>query len=720
MLPALLKKYFLAIIVAAGVIPFLVITTISYFHVQNALLTAEGEFCSHLASELNKFMEHDSSLSLVKSQFRKFDNSHFSAAIYFRDGNLLIANEMFESVSIPKDIKSIQFLRSLISRKLQYEVVAKHKVSVGASMVGDELIIGIWSDPAVLSDKMSDYIAPLLKNAIPVIVIFWMGLGIFGYFVTKSAFRNTYPSTVETINIADHLPQKEDLKDQLRESEIRLLKILDLLPDIISIIDRDGNLLYNSPAAERIHGYKVSDMIGRSTVEYVHPEDRMVLGQAMYQAVASPGTVISAQYRYLNSDKTYTWMEAVGVDLSDNPAIGGILAISRDIDDRKKLEFELIDAKKTAEDINKMKSAFFSTVSHELKTPLMGILGFADLLFNNLEDSKLKHYAENIVNSASRLDKTTKLILNLVKLEAHKVEPSINDTDIVPLLEYNYQIFIRNAEQKHLQILFSPSHDLIIVPADERLFVEAVSNLISNAVKYTDSGSITISTEILNGKVLCRIKDTGIGISKDDLPLVFEEFRQVSEGFNRSFEGTGLGLTISKRYLDLMGFELNIESQVGKGTEFTIVMPLIRSGKLIRDIVSTHSEKAGGIPRILLVENDPINQEVTKSYIEEYVDLSVVSNGEEAIATCRMHQYDLILMDINLGKGIDGVQTANVIRLLTGFTDIPVIAITAFGSERDKEFLLNNGMNDYIAKPFTQEILLDSMSNLLRIKLKKL
>jgi len=240
-----------------------------------------------------------------------------------------------------------------------------------------------------------------------------------------------------------------------------------------------------------------------------------------------------------------------------------------------------------------------------------------------------------------------------------------------------------------------------------------LNNLVNNAVKYTEKGSVLIEVKrnVLTNEIMLRVKDTGIGIPKDKLDIIFEEFRQASEGLARNFEGTGLGLSITKKFVQLLGGKIFVESQVGIGSTFTVVLPYNPSTvsadkvkqtdeKVLREQILSRAPKER--KSLLIVENDRINAAVIEAYVKKDYDVEVVGSGEDAVKKASEKQYDAILMDINLGSGINGVEATQQIRKIKGYERTPIVAVTAFALKGDKEEFLSKGCTHYISKPFTQ------------------
>ena len=386
----------------------------------------------------------------------------------------------------------------------------------------------------------------------------------------------------------------------------------------------------------------------------------------------------------------------------------------------KKLEktnIELIAAKDKAEEMNRLKSNFYKNMSHELRTPLIGINGFADFLRQDIEDPELKFMAENIYSSGSRLSETVNLILDLSKLESEKMEFTHKQIDLVNQTEGLISLFKETAQKKGLYLKSSFSQPSIVINTDEQAFLSILNNLINNAIKFTNEGGVTIDISLKDNFVGIKVTDSGIGIAKEYHDIIFEEFRQVSEGFNRNFQGAGLGLNITKKLVDKLKGEIIVDSEPNKGSIFIVKLPVSSAGEKIKEEtviektpLTVFTEQKSVKPLALLVDDDPFVYPILKRYTGRQVDMESRPNGESAIKQCMHKQYDYIFMDINLGHGLDGKQTTQAIRKIKGYENIPIIAITAYAMAGDKEEFLAAGCSHYLSKPFKQKDVLNLLT----------
>jgi CheY-like chemotaxis protein len=249
------------------------------------------------------------------------------------------------------------------------------------------------------------------------------------------------------------------------------------------------------------------------------------------------------------------------------------------------------------------------------------------------------------------------------------------------------------------------------VMADDSMLADILGYLVDNAIKYTREGGVVIRTsyiqegETMRGRI--DVQDTGIGIPKEHFETIFKEFKQISEGYGRDFEGSGVGLTVARKMTEILGGQLRIESEVGKGSTFSVLL-LVPPGQMETDDTAkpetrhSNPEHRSRMPDVLIVEDNFINKAVIAEFLKTTCRIEHARDGETAVQMARQKKYDAILMDINLGKGPDGIQTTKAIRRLQGYEGVPIVAVTGYAHPGDKERLLTEGMNLYLPKPFDQ------------------
>lgn len=381
-------------------------------------------------------------------------------------------------------------------------------------------------------------------------------------------------------------------------------------------------------------------------------------------------------------------------------------------------ENELIAAKEKAEESDRLKSAFLTNMSHEIRTPMNGILGFTSLLQNpNLTGEKQQQYIEIIQNSGKRMLNTMNDLIEISSLETGQINVKLEPVDICHEIKLLCDEFQRDAEQKGLTLIHEKclpdNHSEIIT--DKTKLISIVNNLLQNALKYTDKGSIIIGCDKGEGYFSCFVKDTGIGIPRNRQQAIFNRFEQADIEDTRAFEGSGLGLAISKAYIEMLDGKIWVESKEGAGSTFYIQIPLNanepekpKSEKVKPEI---RHEQSRIKPKILIAEDDE-----TSLYHLSYVltnharEIIHARNGKQAVELCKQHpDIDLILLDIKMPV-LNGYDAARLIRDFNKKTAI--IAQTAYALSGDREKALAAGCNDYISKPINNKLLLEKIEKL--------
>lgn len=389
---------------------------------------------------------------------------------------------------------------------------------------------------------------------------------------------------------------------------------------------------------------------------------------------------------------------------------------------RRKTEGEIIQAKNKAEQSDRLKSAFLGQISHEMRTPLNSIIGFADMLLLELKENEMLEMVDFILSSGNRLLNTFNLIIDLSEIEANVMKAQLDILSINQSINSMLPVFLNRANEKKLELSFVEKHSELKIMADESLFEKIIYNLVDNALKYTNEGSIQIEVgfEDVGGRHMAMIglKDSGIGIQSDKLDDIFSNFRQASEGYNREFEGSGLGLSVTRGMVQLMDGEISVRSEFGKGSEFIVMFPLVStfsgSSQPVFDSLESIQNKQS-IPRILVVEDELIHQKYLEYILKGDYEVTFVENGVKGMELALENQFDLIILDINLGKDLNGIETLQQIRKIEGYEGIKAIAATANVMKGHKELFLSKGFNHYIPKPYTAEDMKQLVDGILKI-----
>jgi PAS domain S-box-containing protein len=417
-------------------------------------------------------------------------------------------------------------------------------------------------------------------------------------------------------------------------------------------------------------------------------------------------------FDYCQSERIWSESE-ISILQTTAANLGGVI-------ERELAKKELIEAKETAEEMSKLKSNFLANMSHELRTPLIAILGYTEILKTEVENHEWNEMISTIMQSGKRLLETLNLILDLSKVEADKVQINYSEINITEEVNDIVTMMAPVAQKKNLTLKSVIEKETVIAKLDKRLLHSIITNLVNNAIKYTHKGGIIIelSIAISGGKKYAMISviDTGIGIAKEDQETIFDEFRQVSEGYNRHFEGAGLGLTIARKFAEKMGGSISLQSEVGKGSTFTVVFPAEESASVDESKDHVLIEKnlptpVGKSKKVLVVDDDLATRKIVELFLRGEIEIESASNSKDATDLLSNDTYSLVLMDISLGKGVSGIELLNNLRTIPSYKNVPVIAVTAHAMVGDKEKFLESGFNDYLSKPFAKKDLVTKVRN---------
>lgn len=511
------------------------------------------------------------------------------------------------------------------------------------------------------------------------------------------------------LNIAFALDAIQIEEDRKRtEEKIRQLsQAVEQSPVTIVITNTNGEIEYANPKFIETTGYTIEEVVGKNPRFLKSGHTSSNEYNELWQTL-SVGKEWHGEFHNKRKDGSFFWESAtISPIINAQGESTHFIAIKEDITERKIAEQELINAKLRAEESDRLKLVFLANMSHEIRTPMNGILGFTELLKEpHLTGRKQKEYISIIEKSGKRMLNIINDIISISKIESGLIEVSLSETNIKEEMKYIHNFFQLETKQKGIQLHISkelPAKYSIIKTDREKLYA-ILSNLVKNAIKFTNQGTIEFGCEKKGENIEFFVKDSGIGISNSQKNVVFERFRQANESLTRSHEGSGLGLAISKAYVEMLGGKIRVESEEGKGSTFYFTIPYNFEPELQEKIViektngDVKEENKINSLKVLIVEDDAISKLLITIAVKPYSkEILKVSNGLQAIEACRNSpDIDLVMMDINMPE-MGGYEATKQIREFN--KDLVIIAQTANGMQSDRDEAINSGCTDYISKP---------------------
>ena len=521
----------------------------------------------------------------------------------------------------------------------------------------------------------------------------------------------------------DLASQKEAISREYSNSEMFYSMLVKSADDGISFYNRDWNLKYANNAFYSMIGYDREEYESMNGAEILHPDD-IQYEKSRREALNTKG-YFETELRLRHKDGHYVNLSTRSVTVkNESNEIIGALTISRDITTLKKVHEDLIKANVEAEASNRLKSSFLANISHEIRTPLNSVVGFANLLLANDITSEVKEeYIEHINHNSEKLLQIIGDIIDLSRLESSQIEITYEEASVNnivnEIIDEARRIVKRNEKSIMILVnnLLEDNSDLIFT---DRIWLKRVLNhLMDNAVKFTLEGSIRLSYGKESDNLIFRIRDTGIGINKENLNHIFEEFRQEIDGHHRPFEGLGVGLTLAKEVLERMGGKIFVQSEKGVGSEFSFSIPYRPAGgstrikaKVSAGETLTPANDWYGRKCLLVDDNKDVLLYLNRVLADTGISILTARSGSEAIELIRKTpDIDIVLLDMQMPE-MNGIEATREIRKIR--SDIPIIAQTAFIFEDDKDIILEAGCDACLIKPIRKDHLLTVISSFLR------
>lgn len=508
------------------------------------------------------------------------------------------------------------------------------------------------------------------------------------------------------------------LEEAMRESEARFRTMAEAAPVMIWMTDKNRENAYVNHEWLTFTGRTFEEELSSGWAERVHPEDRARFLRTFATAFKARRP-FEIEYRMRRSDGEYRWILGRGVPrFVTEGDFAGYVGTAIDITERRLSEEAMREAKERAEELSRVKSTLLSNMSHEVRTPLTSVLLFSDLLAKRLS-GKERETALKMKAGVEQLASVIDSVLTLTRLEAGTMEMKPERVDLARLVETSADAAAEAARKKGLQFkLQVEPRSLALV--DPVAFDLALGQILANAVKFTEAGSVVVTVELCHDErvggpaVAVRVEDTGVGIDRENLPFVFDEFWQESTNTVRTHPGTGLGLAISKRIVDRLSGVLDVRSEKNVGSTFTITLPAAPP----KPADAVEPREAGGSAgehrhRLLVMDRDELVLDLMVDVLSDQYGVVGTSNERAALEWAQQGSFDAVLLDVQDPNGPGGDALVQTLRRMPAYKNTPIIAVTGRSLPEDRFRLLSAGFDAYVSKPFEAERLLSAIAAVL-------
>lgn len=543
-----------------------------------------------------------------------------------------------------------------------------------------------------------------------------MRAGASNYVLKNNLIRLPY-SILEALRKHEALQREELAMQHLRESESRLNSIANSAGDGIIMLNDLGMITFWNPAAAEIFGYTREEALGMPLHDFLVPEEYRPLFHQNFPSFRKTG-----EGKALGKNNELTGLRKGGSLINISLTLSSVLlqgkwhaiGIVRDITEQKKVQQELTSAKERAEASDKLKTAFINNISHEVRTPLNGILGFTELLGQEgITPEEREQFRSLLKISSTRLLNTITNYMDISLLVSGNIVLRPRQFSLHSQLQSLYDLYKPLCKVKDLTLKLHIPEDIrdINLVSDREFHFKILSHLLDNAVKFTHSGTISFGYNLEKEGIHYFIADTGIGIQPDMHDRIFENFRQGEVAITRDYEGSGLGLSIASRFVELLGGHIELESSRGSGAVFSFLLhyeeaEICKDGTICNDQIPVP-----GNNRVILLAEDDVTNYLLQEKILKKAGFEVIpaSDGREAVEQCRKNRHICaVLMDLKMPL-LDGYEATRQIKKIR--KNLPVIAVTAFAMSGDEKKAMEAGCDYYISKPLMEKAFLKALAD---------
>lgn len=629
------------------------------------------------------------------------------------------------------EIDQMAFKRFVKQNNLPYEHLIASSVEEVKNLVASKSY-----DVAVVDYNLADGtgmdVLEVIGSAEPVIFVTGQGdqklaveamkAGIYDYLIkdVNRDYLNLLPVTID--NAISRRRTQQRIEEMEREVQ-KLMWVVSKTENSMTIASKEGIIEWVNEGFERLTGYSSEEVVG-THADFLRKNDITGLNpnSERYSKLINTKEPITYEAENVRKDGRKIWvLSTITPILNAEGDVENIVTIDNDISDRKDAEQELLQAKQKAEQLAKTKEEFLANMSHEIRTPMNAIMGVVQLLRDTPLTEQQVKYLNSIDFAADNLLNIINDVLDLSKIEANGIEYENTALSLIDTVEQLQEMFRSNAQTKGLEfkVKVGPNVPDTVI-GDPTRINQVLINLLSNAFKFTEKGlvSLLVTAKERNADELelkFEVSDTGIGIPEEKQKDVFSSFQQAQTNTTRKYGGTGLGLTIVKKLSEGMGGEVEVQSEPGKGTTFTVVILVKKfkakpvpkdQGKSDFDIAQLKGKRG------LLVEDNELNQMVAEQFLSSGgIEVTTVDDGLQALEAVAKDEFDFILMDLQM-PNLDGYEASRQMR--QNGIDTPIIAMTAHALSGEKEKCQAAGMNDYLTKPIKRDLLHAKIAEVLR------